>query len=343
LVRSAGLQKFRECVEGLGGDADEYARRAGVPVQALDTDELLVEDRSLAVVLEIAAADLGCPDLGLRVGEAQEFSMLGALSVTIQHSSSVSDALDCTSRFMFVHARGLSVSVVDDPDSARGVVGVRYSFGPGVRPLPQATDMTLLFVHRALMFLVGGDYGLRSVDLPHEPVAPRSRYEKAFGARVRFGRDWALLRVPRSLLSRRLDGVDDTLRALALAFLSRQPRETGPVLTGKVRAVLDQSLGTGSTELADVAKMLALHPRTVQRQLGVEGQPFASILDDVRRARARAYLTTTDMPLSQVAHLVGFSEQAVLTRCAWRWWGRTPSAVRRESRPLSGSALRDRG
>jgi hypothetical protein len=43
LVRSAGLQKFRECVAGLGGDAEVYARRAGLPLEALDTDELLIE------------------------------------------------------------------------------------------------------------------------------------------------------------------------------------------------------------------------------------------------------------------------------------------------------------
>ncbi|MFC7265881.1 AraC family transcriptional regulator [Streptomyces lutosisoli] len=332
LVRSAGLQKFRQVVEGLGGDANAYARKAGLPDGALDTDELLVEDTALAAVLEIAAADLGCPDLGLRVAEAQDFGMLGPLAVAIQHSASVADALECTSRYLFVHARDLSVSLVDDPDGARGVVGLRYSFGAGVRPLPQATDMTTLFVHRAVMFLVGGDYGLRSVDLPHQPVAARTRYEDAFGARVRFGRDSALLRVPSSLLSRPLDGVDETLRRLALAFLSRHSPEAGPVVAAKVRAVLDQSLGTGSTDLVDVARVLAVHPRTLQRQLAAEGESFASILEGVRRARARTYLTTTDMPLAQVSNLVGFAEQAVLTRCARRWWGRTPTALRREAR-----------
>jgi len=339
LVRSAGLQKFRQCVEDLGGDADAYAQQVGLPEGALDTDELLVDDRAIAAVLEIAAADLRCPDLGLRVGEAQDFRMLGPLSVAMQNSSSVGDAMECTSRFMFVHARDLSVSLIDDPDGVRGVVAVRYSFG--VRPLPQAADMTMAFVHRTLRFLVGGDYGLRTLDLPHEPIAPRERYELLFGTRVRFNRPSALLRVPRSLLSRRLDGVDETLRTLAMAFLSRQARQPGPAMVGRVRAVLDQSLGTGSTELADVARVLAVHPRTLQRQLKAEGQSFASILDDVRRAHARTYLTTTDMPLSQVGHLVGLSEQAVLTRCARRWWGRTPSAVRREARSQSpaGRAL----
>ncbi|RZU53760.1 AraC-like DNA-binding protein [Krasilnikovia cinnamomea] len=332
LVRSAGLQKFRQVVESLGGDAVGCARRVGLPVEALDTDELLVEDSKLAAVLEVAAAELGCPDLGLQVGQAQDLSLLGPLAVAIQHSPSVADALECTSRYMFVHARDQSVSVVDDPEGDRGVIAVRYAF-PGVRPLPQATDMTVMFLHRTVMFLAGGrQYGLKSVDLPHGPVAPRRRYEEAFGARVRFGRSAAVLRLPSSLLSRTLDDVDATIRGLALAFLSQQSPESGAAVTSRVRATLDQSLGTGSTELADVARLLAVHPRTLQRQLAAEGTSFGTVLDSVRRARARSYLTTTTMPFAQVSNLVGFAEQAVLTRCARRWWGRTPSQLRREAR-----------
>jgi AraC-like DNA-binding protein len=283
-------------------------------------------------VLEIAAAALHCADLGLRVASAQDLSVLGPLSVAIQHSPSVADALECTSRYLFVHARDLSVSLVDDPDGARGVVGLRYAFGGRDRSLPQATDMTVLFLHRAVRFLVGGPYGLRSVDLPHEPVAPRARYEEAFGTTVRFGRPSALLRLPASLLARPLDGVDETLRGVALAFLARQSPEPGSPVASRVRAVLVQSLGTGSAELAGVARALALHPRTLQRALAAEGESFAGVLDSVRRSRARSYLTTTDMPLIQVSDLLGFAEQAVLTRCARRWWGRTPTDLRLETR-----------
>ncbi|MEV6305178.1 AraC family transcriptional regulator [Actinoplanes sp. NPDC051861] len=332
LVRSAGLQRFRETVEGLGGDPVSFAWQAGLPVDALDSPELLIEDTALAAVLEIAAVGLRCPDLGLRVAAAQDLSMLGPLAVAIQHSPSVRDALECTSRYMFVHARDQHIVLIDDPRGAPGVRGLRYVFGAGVRPLPQATDMVVLFLHRAVTFLVGGGYGLRSVDLPHEPVAPRRRYEEAFGTTVRFGRPEAMLRVPASLLARPLEGVDATLRGLALAFLSRQAPGPGTPAAARVRAVLAQALGTGSTDLAGVARALAVHPRTLQRDLAAEGRSFAEILDSLRRSRARTYLTTTDMPVAQVSRLLGFAEQAVLTRCARRWWGRSPSSVRREAR-----------
>lgn len=104
LVRSAGLQGFRRTVRELGGDPVLFARQAGLAVEALDTPEWIVEDTAIAAVLEIAAAALGQSDLGLRVASAPEPSLLGPLAVVLQNSASVKDAIECMSRYMYVHA-----------------------------------------------------------------------------------------------------------------------------------------------------------------------------------------------------------------------------------------------
>ena len=54
-IRSAGLRGFRAAVAELGGDAEAFARTAGLPVAALDADDLLVEDIAMAATLEVAA------------------------------------------------------------------------------------------------------------------------------------------------------------------------------------------------------------------------------------------------------------------------------------------------
>ncbi|MCI4146630.1 AraC family transcriptional regulator [Streptomyces sp. MMS20-AI2-20] len=331
LVRSAALQNFRHCVEALGGDALEYARLADLPPGALDSDDLLVDDRSVAAVLEIAAAKLGCPDLGLRVGAAQELGMLGALAVAIRNSSDVADAMECISRHMFVHGRELSLSVLADPDRVPGVVALRYSCGAGREPLPQAVDMTMLFIHRMTAYLVGDRYTPHTVDLPHRPTASRETYAGAFGAPVRFARAHADLRVPASLLAQPLVNADGSLRRRAVQLPSGRSGLPDTSMADRVRAVLGKSLDMGGTSLPQVARVLSLHPRSLQRQLAAGGRTFATILDDARRERARHYLTETDMPMSQISALLGFSDQAVLSRCARRWWGRPPTDVRREA------------
>ncbi|MGB8945046.1 MAG: helix-turn-helix transcriptional regulator, partial [Streptomyces sp.] len=95
-----------------------------------------------------------------------------------------------------------------------------------------------------------------------------------------------------------------------------------------VRAVVGRSLGTSPPEIGTVAHLLNVHPRTLQRRLRAVGTTFAEVIDEERRSAARRYLTETDLPLGQVALLLGLSEQSALNRCCRRWWGTTPRAVR---------------
>ncbi|MBP2194431.1 AraC family transcriptional regulator [Nocardia goodfellowii] len=330
VIRSAGLRGFRAVVAELGGNAEEFAASVGLPVAALDADDILVPDQTMAAVLELAAQRLDCPDLGLRIAYRQDLDMLGPLALAIRNSPTLADALECTSRYLFVHARSLSLTVEPDPYEDRGIVALRYGVPPGLPTPVQGTDLGLGFLHRTIQRLVGERYGLRSVELPYHPRAALRTYEDFFAAPVRVGRPAAVLRVPGNLTAKSLTGGDENLHRLAIAFLAEQSRHAGVSIVPQVRTAIQQLLGTTPPEIGMVARLLTLHPRTLQRRLRAEGTTFANILDDVRRDEARRYLTTTDMPMTQIASLLGLSEQATLTRCCRRWWDSTPSAVRRD-------------
>lgn len=335
VIRSAGLRGFRATVAELGGDAEAYARQAGCPTAALDGDDLLVPEEAMATVLELAAEDLGCPDLGLRIAARQDLGMLGALALAIQNSDTLGDAMECTTRYLFVHARSLSLSLEPDPYGTPGVAALRYGVREGVEAPPQGIDLSLGFMHRAIVYLVG-PYGLGSVELPHPLLAPLSVYEDFFGVPVKADRPAALLRAPLSLADRPLGGGNAHLRRLALAYLDEQlPRERADVVSG-VRAVVGRSLGTSPPEIGTVARLLNVHPRTLQRRLRAAGTTFADVVDGERRDAARRYLTETDVPLGQIALLLGLSEQSALNRCCRRWWGMTPRAARMDAGRLSG-------
>src|SRR5690606_33728703 len=137
----------------------------------------------------------------------------------------------------------------------------------------QGIDSGLGFLHRAISEFVAGPYGLRTVELPHVPISPLARYEDFFGAQVRPGRPRALLRVPASLLDRPLDRADEVVRHLALEHL-RQYTETPGDVAPRVRSTIEQLLGTASVDIDSTAAVLAMHPRTLQRRLALEGTSF---------------------------------------------------------------------
>ncbi|MEV6774178.1 AraC family transcriptional regulator [Nocardia sp. NPDC051030] len=336
VIRSAGLRGFRATVAELGGDAEELVTACGLPIAALDTDDLLVPDQAVGAVLELAAHRLNCPDLGLRISHRQELDMLGPLALAIRNAATLAEVLECTSRYLFVHARSLSVTAVPDPYGDRGVIALRYiDAPPGMPTSVQGTDLGLAFVHHMIQRLADERYGLRSVELPYRPAAPIQLYEEFFGAPVRIMRPAALLRVPATLPNRPLSGGDENLHRLALAFLAELSGGAARAVTPQVRIALQNVLGTASPEIGTVARLLTIHPRTLQRRLAAEGTTFAELLDEVRRTEARRYLTTTDMPMSQVASLIGLSEQSVFTRCCKRWWDATPTAVRKGRAPAN--------
>ncbi len=337
VIRSAGMRGFRDVVEQYGGDAAALAARFRVPLEAVDSDDVLVSDVAMAKLLEGAARELPCPDLGLRMSEYQDIGILGPLAVAVQNSPTVGAALGCASQFLFLHSPVLRFTIVPDPEGRAGEVGLCYGSSQG-RPPRQATDAILAFAHRMIRFLVDGPYGLHSVHLSHQPKAPAGRYAEFFGAEVRFGQPASLLRVPRSLLDRPLTGVDGTLREIALAYLHSHFPEPGRVVAPQVRNAVDRMLGTSPPRIDSAARLLGMHPRTLQRRLAAEGVTFEALLDDARRDAALRLLTRTDLPLQQVAGLVGLSEQSALTRCVRRWCGTTPRAVRMRGAEGSGAS-----
>ena len=121
------------------------------------------------------------------------------------------------------------------------------------------------------------------------------------------------------------------VRQLALSYLDAQIPTKDRAVSGRVRVALERSLGTGATTVAATARLLAMSPRTVQRRLADEGTNFGTILDDVRKQRALHLLAESDLPLAQIASVVGLSSPTTLSQYARRWWATTARDVRHYS------------
>lgn len=329
LIRAASLRGFAPLIRDLGGDPQVFLERFGIPADALDVDDGLIPITAHDRMLDAVAHDLRCPDLGLRLAVSQDLTILGPLALAIEASSTVAEALECATRFMFVHSPALSVAVEPDPRGARGVVALTYRKDLNESPYsPQAMELGLGLFHHTATQLMGGTTGLRSVEIPHEPLSHVERYTGFFGVDVKFGRPTAALRVDRSLLATQFSGADDVIRSVALDHLARHYPDPTTRVAVQVRRALAQGLGIAHPSLGHVARLHAMHPRTLQRRLAAEGTTFEEVLDGVRRDAAHRYLTTTALPLSQVAALVGFTEQSTLTHAVRRWFDVPPRALR---------------
>ena len=66
----------------------------------------------------------------------------------------------------------------------------------------------------------------------------------------------------------------------------------------------------------------------MQRQLQTEHTTFKDIAEDTKRALAEQYVGQGQLSLSQIAYLMGFSDQSNFSRAFKRWTGAAPREYR---------------
>jgi AraC-like DNA-binding protein len=339
MIRAASLRGFVALVDELGGDPGALLKRFGIDERVLRNDDGLLSITAHDLMLDAAAQELDCPDLGLRLAEVQDLSILGPLAVAIGTSPTAGEALDCASRFLFVHSPALRIGLEVDPLGRRGVVALSYRKDLRESTYsPQGMELGLGVFHRVAASLIGEIRALRSVLIPHQPLSPVQRYIDHFGTDVRFGGRVPALCVNRRLLDQTFSGANDAIRAVAVEHLARQFRDPHLKLPAQVRLSIAESLRTSQPTIGSIARLFDLHPRTLQRRLLAEGTTFAELLDEVRREAAHRYLITTDLPVGQIALMVGFGEQSTFSHAMRRWYGIPPRELRREAflgRPTS--------
>ncbi len=329
LVRAVALKGYPELVGELGGDVSRLLGRFRIPEAIFEQPQEFLPYIDVIRLLEDSARHLRCPDFGLRLAERQDIGILGPLAVAMQNSATVGEALACASRYIVVHSP--AIGFFPRPAERAGRVLVVFELRlDHPAPAVQVIELSLALTTRVLSILSDDRCRPLEVRLPHRPVGTHEGYLRHLSARVRFGCDCAALEVREADLALPIERHNSELREMAEEYLELRYANAESSFSGRIHGIVRRSLGTGASACVDVARALALHPRTLQRRLSGEGTTFEKIKDSARAELATEYLERLDMPLSQVAALLDYSEQSALTRSSRRWFGRSPRAVRCE-------------
>lgn len=100
--------------------------------------------------------------------------------------------------------------------------------------------------------------------------------------------------------------------------------------TNRVQSSLLELLPGGQNSIDDVAKMLMVSKRTLQRRLKEESTTFQTVLNRVREKLAKHYLESSDLSGAQISFLLGFEDPNSFVRAFHSWTGKTPMQLRPE-------------
>jgi AraC-like DNA-binding protein len=309
-------------------DAGAFFRGRGLDPALLANPEARAPVTRLIGIWEAAAEAAQNPCFGLSAAEHLDRD-LGLVSDLCSVSSTLGEALANLSRYLRIITETVVVKTeVEGPTARLSAVFRMPPFAQG----RHVTEFTIGALFRLMNQLAKVPVVPREVSFRHAvPDDVAARHRQVFGAPVRFRGELDGLELEAAALGRAVVGADPararSLEALASRVLT-ESRRAGPLSDQVARAQMGRLRAGHEPQLEAVADELATTPRTLQRTLREEGTSFAAVLETLRRGLALFYLAEPQMPVAQVALLLGFSEPAPFHRAFKRWTGTTPAKWR---------------
>jgi AraC-like DNA-binding protein len=315
-----------EAVEPYGCDADEIFRRAGLDMETMGRLGARYPFRSMTRLWAEARAATEDPCIGLFAGQKLRTPGLHALGFSWLASPTLLDGLHRIERYVDVASTAIRIEIIDDGDLVRLVV---TAADEQHQPASEALDACFTIIVKMCRTMANPNVAPLSVSFRHPDYGHIDQYIKFFDAPIEFSAQDDELRFDRHVLelplpagNRELAYENDRIAERYLATLNPDR------VQDKVREILLTLLPSGEANQQTVASNLNRSVSSLQRQLKAEGATYKQILEETRNDLAQRLVAEERYSLSQIAYLLGFSDQANFSRAFRRWTGTSPSEFR---------------
>lgn len=279
-------------------------------------------------LLQIAALYLNDPLLGLKLGQTITPAHFGVMGYVISACANLAAALTRVERYQRL--------IYDVNPMRRVIVGNCIELHWGVehgRPGPLVDECAIVALIQLARSLTSKPLAPQFVSFVNAEPGDIRPYTEFFGCPVRFDQPETVIQFPLTYLGLRLCQPDPTLVSIlekqADMLLANIPGEADD-FEQSVRRRIAYLARQGEPSLERVANELHLSPRTLRRKLKDRNQQFRVLRDDTLRRMAEDYLADQRLTLSEIALLLGYSEQSAFCRSFTRWVGRSPGSYRRQ-------------
>lgn len=330
-IRSLCLYGARELIADLHGDPWRVAHAAAIAPEALDQLDTLLPAQRVVHFLDSAAKETAREDFGLLLAQRQSMGVLGGgLLDLVSQASTVGDWLERLAQYFYLQSTG---AVVHLEQHELGLTAHYEIIAAGNLDDTQAVHLGLALVARKLRSVLGPQWSPERVMFRCREPRNRAAYVRVFGQNVFFNQECNALLLGRPALAHPLSE-ERPSSPLALAALMRenqQRRSKSPVLATE-GSVLKLLAGNGAP-LDEIAREQLQSRRTLQRRLASHGTTFQAIKAQAKLDLACKCLRQTDLKLSQIAEMLGFSSLSAFSRFFHNAKGCAPRDYRAKPAP----------
>jgi AraC-like DNA-binding protein len=300
---------------------------AGLRAEQVDDPTVRLEVRTQIKVLELAAQELQDDFLGFHLARSFDLREIGLLYYVMASSGLLADALRNAERYSRINNEGVRLQFRSDRAT---VIALDY-LNVDRRSDRHQIEFWLTALVRICRQLTDNRLAPRRLTVRHFRDNSPPEYKLFLASDVEFGAEADEIVFSEQVASLPIVGADTHLNKLLRQYadeaLADRPQERGGV-RADVEQVIPQLLPHGKAKTSEVARQLGLSSRTLSRSLSAEGVSFGKILEEFRAALARRYLKDRELPISEIAWLLGYQEISSFTHAFKRWTGMNPREFR---------------
>ena len=300
---------------------------AGLDYAKLDDSSARYPWRGMQALWRGAVEATGDPSFGLYAGRRIRPTSFHALGYSWLSSATLLGSLKRLCRYH----RVISTVPMQLALEARGntYVLTELMSDPAHVPTETAVDAFISAIVQMCRTATDEHFAPTSVTVEHTDHDAAGDYIAVLGCPVHFGakRTEIIFDSPSLEIALPGDNTDLTRANDKVAEHYLETLEPHKVAS-KVRELLVSLLPSGQSSQAVIAERMNRSLSTLQRQLQNEGLSYQVIRDATRNSLAQEYVREANLSLSQIAYLLGFSDQSNFSRAFKRWTGRTPREFR---------------
>lgn len=311
-------------LDNLGITSERVVGKAGLPMWQFHEPQARVPGAHFYRLFGHSARAAGDEKFGLLVPVYSPLSSMGSLGRRISRAVTVYDAIKSLAELVHRFSSNSKFWIVEGSENLWFFRERYLSADTGCRQVEIATLMWMTDVVR-----LGAGPGWRPprICLEGNPIPGLDRREDFADIDIRCRQGLTAFAIPRSLLSLPINangGAPGPAKDDGL--LSEAPSNE---FVGSLRQVLRSFLVFGHPRIEAIAEIAGLSARTLQRRLAAEGLSFKKVVDEARFQAAAGLMSDPDVKLVEIAHDLGYADQAHFTRAFRRIAGMSPREYRR--------------
>ncbi|WP_111658315.1 AraC family transcriptional regulator [Isoalcanivorax indicus] len=310
----------------LGADRDTCLLGTGLTESALlDSDTLVTRAQEMRLIENLILALPDEPALGFRLGLQYSLSNFGLWGFALRTSRTLREAAHRALRYLPLSTAYCQITPIDEAGGF-GVTMDPDTIPSHLRQFLLERDMATGFNLLNELSLAGKLVVTLAFRGPPQDYA--DHIAQACAITPTYHSPNNAIMVQSDDADRPLPTYDAQLvRMLDDQCRLRLQRLQTASLGDQVRQQLHGPLGLVAS-LDEIARALALSPRSLRRKLDQEGTRFRALVEDERRQIALQFLRSSEMKLDELAIHLGYTDTASFTRAFRRWMGCSPGEYR---------------